>query len=132
MTKEWEESATQGAANQLLSQIEAGVDFDSRNAQGQTALMLSARHGHLEAVRVLVRAGVDLDATAKYGLSAIMLAVINGHGSVARALASAGADLRLTGSGAPGFAGKTVVQLARERGDQALAEFLSVARSAAF
>jgi hypothetical protein len=73
----------------------------------------------------LIRAGADLNVTAKFHLSATMLAVINGHESIARALAAAGADLSLTGSGAPGFAGKTAAQLARDRGFEVLAHELS-------
>lgn len=56
---------------------------------------------------------------------ATMLAVINGHESVARALAAAGADLSLTGSGAPGFTGKTAAHLAMDRGLASLAAELS-------
>ena len=59
--------------------------------------------------------GADLNATAKYRLSALMLAVIAGHADVARRLVSAGADLTITGSGAPGFEGKTAHDLARAR-----------------
>jgi hypothetical protein len=63
--------------------------------------------------------------TAKFGLSAAMLAVLTGYEDVARELASAGADLRLTGTGAPGFAGRTAADLARERGLFALVRDLS-------
>jgi uncharacterized protein len=106
-------------------QISAGVDVNMLDRYGQSAVMLAALGGHLEAIEVLIRAGADLDITAKFGLSATMLAVINGHESVARALANAGADLGLVGSGAPGFAGKTAAQLALDRGLETLASELS-------
>ena len=86
--------------------------------------MLAAVAGHLEAVEVLLAAGANTDVTAKFGLSAAMLAVVNRHQSVARALAAAGADLSLRGSGAPGFAGKTAADLARDHGLADLAEQL--------
>jgi DNA-binding phage protein len=54
-----------------------------------------------------------------------MLAIVGGHEAVARELARAGADRTLRGSGAPGFAGKTAQDLARERGMAALAEELA-------
>jgi ankyrin repeat protein len=53
-------------------------------------------------------------------LSAIMLAVVNGHADSVRILASAGADVTLQGSGAPGFAGKTALDLAVGRGETAV------------
>lgn len=45
-----------------------------------------------------------------------MLAIVAGHTDVARLLAKAGADLLLRGTGAPGFADKTVYDLAVARG----------------
>jgi ankyrin repeat protein len=112
---EWERAARAGDAAFLAERIAAGSPVDALDRHGQTGLMLAARHGRLEAVRVLILAGAALDVTAKFGLSATMLAVLNQHEEVARALAAAGADLRLVGSGAPGFAGKTAAQLAADR-----------------
>jgi ankyrin repeat protein len=130
VTPEWERAAREGNAALLAEQIAAGADLDARDQHGQSAVMLAALGGHLEAVRLLIRCGADLDVRAKFGLSAIMLAVINGHEHVARALANAGADLSLVGSGAPGFAGKTAAQLALERGLAVLAKELSPGSSA--
>jgi ankyrin repeat protein len=113
---EWEQAARQGDARALRSQLESGGNVDALDRFGQSALMLAALGGHLEAVEVLIGAGANLNITAKFGLSATMLAVVNGHESVARALAAAGADLSITGSGAPGFAGKTAAALAVDRG----------------
>lgn len=125
MKPEWERAAKQGDADSLAAQIDAGADVDALDRFGQSALMLAAQRGSLQAVRILIAAGANLDRTAKFGLSAMMLAVVNDHGAVARELAAAGANLRLTGSGAPGFTGKTAAQLARDRGEDALAEALS-------
>ena len=87
--------------------------------------MLAGRHGHLAAARVLLEAGADLDHTAKYRLSALMLATINGHYLVARLLVEAGADTRITGTGAPGFAGRTALDLANNLGRESIAQVLS-------
>jgi ankyrin repeat protein len=125
VTPEWERAARTGDAHTLCAQITAGADVNALDRHGQSAVMLAALHGHLDAVEVLIRSGADLDITAKFGLSATMLAVLNGHESVARALANAGADLSLVGSGAPGFAGKTAARLALDRGLGALARELS-------
>ena len=111
MRKDWEEAAKRGDAPFLAAEIFAGADIDALDRFGQTALMLAALYGHLDAVMTLIDAGANLDVTAKFGLSATMLAVINHHGSVARALAAAGANLRLVGTGA-GFTGKSAAQLA--------------------
>jgi ankyrin repeat protein len=115
LNREWEAAAKLGDASALAAQLAAGAEADALDRFGQSALMLAARGGHLEAVQVLIDARADLDVTAKFGLSATMLAVVNHHVAVARALAAAGANLALLGSGAPGFFGKSAVDLARER-----------------
>ena len=87
----------------------------------QTALMLAARGGHVEAVRALVYAGAFLDHTAKHDLSALMLAAIGGHEEVVEVLLRAGADTGLKGTGAPGFAGKTALDIAEDLGREEVA-----------
>jgi hypothetical protein len=103
----------------------SGHDIDAYDGWGQTALMRSAHAGRLEAVDWLIAHGADLDRTSKFHLSALMLAIIAGHPRVARRLVTAGADTTFTGSGAPGFAGKTAADLARERGDKRLAAYIA-------
>jgi len=78
--------------------------------------MIAAQRGESGVVRLLLEKGAALDHTAKYGLSALMLAVIAGHADIVRALVEAGADPSLRGAGAPGFAGKTALELATARG----------------
>jgi ankyrin repeat protein len=119
-----ERAAIAGDAAALEAVLNAGVDVNVKDRYGQSALMLAALRGHLDLVQVLLRHGADLNVTAKYGLSALMLAIVGGHEAVARALAEAGADRELRGTGAPGFAGKTARDLAREHGMTALAEDL--------
>ncbi len=86
--------------------------LNSLDRYGQTALMRAAREGRTEVVALLVELGARLDHTAKYNLSALMLAVIGNHAEIVRVLRDGGADLSLTGSGAPGFHGKTALDLA--------------------
>jgi ankyrin repeat protein len=124
MDPEFERAAVAGDAAALEARLKAGADANAKDRHGQSALMLAAHRGHLDPVRLLLRHGASLDVTAKYGLSALMLAIVAGHEAVARALAQGGADRTLRGTGAPGFAGKTARDLARELGMTALAEEL--------
>jgi ankyrin repeat protein len=96
----------------LEALLDAGADIDARDEHGQTALMNASRDGHTPVVRMLVERGAGLDHTAKFNLSALMLAVINGRDAIVGVLADAGADLSIKGTGAPGFAGKTALDLA--------------------
>ena len=124
VTQEWEEAVRQGDSVTLARLIEAGADVDAKNQHGQTGLMLSARDGRLDVVRLLVDHGADLDQTAKFHLSALMLAVINGRTEIVRLLVDAGADRSILGSGAPGFHEKTALDLAKALQGQDLVSVL--------
>jgi ankyrin repeat protein len=124
MTPEWEAAARGGSVAILGDLLSKGTDVNGRNRHGQTAVMIAATEGHASAVRLLAEHGADLNHTAKYGLSALMIAVVRGHVDVVRALTSAGADRAIKGTGAPGFAGKTALDLAEGRGDSAIIEIL--------
>jgi ankyrin repeat protein len=117
----WEAASRAGDVAALRRLVAAGQAVDATDGYGQTALMRAAHAGRLDAVKWLIDQGANLDHTSKFHLSALMLAVIADHPKVARALVSAGADTSTTGSGAPGFHGKTAADLATERGDKRLA-----------
>jgi ankyrin repeat protein len=116
----WERAVTHGDLEGVLEMLGQGANPNVRNRHNQTALMVAAQRGHERIVEALLRAGAHLDAAAKYNLSAAMLAVVAGHEAIALRLIRAGADVSLRGTGAPGFAGKTVFDLARERDMQAV------------
>lgn len=112
----WEDAVRRGDANIMRDLLSRDIDLNARDRNGQTGLMLASHAGHLTTVQFLIDHGADLNVTAKFGLSAVMLAVIAGHKEIVQVLARAGADLTLQGTGAPGFAGKTVADLATAQG----------------
>ena len=126
MTHEWKNAVCFGRIDVLQGLLAAGADIDARDEHGQSALMLAAVAGREPVVKWLVERDARLDLTAKYGLSALMLAVVNGHVEVVRTLVRAGANPELRGSGAPGFAGKTALDLAIAREEP---EIVSILRS---
>ena len=117
----WEQAAATGDVRVLQRMRGDGRDIDAKDGYGQTALMRAAHAGQREAVQWLVAEGANLDQTSKFHLSALMLAVIGNHDKIARLLVRAGADTGITGTGAPGFAGKTAADLAEEAGATKLA-----------
>jgi ankyrin repeat protein len=121
------DAAAAGDETSVARLLTAGADVDAKDRYGQTALMLAATHGHDGVVGILLAHGADTDVTAKYGLSALMLAVVNRHAKTARQLVDAGSELSLKGSGAPGFAGKTALDLAEHAGMTEIAEYISAA-----
>jgi ankyrin repeat protein len=124
MTPEWAAAIGRGDTLAIQAMASGGVDVNSCDAYGQTALMIAAHEGKQEVVKALIEAGADLDASAKYRLTPLMLAVIGRHVDVARILVEAGADLEARTSGAPGFEDKTAYELAVALGLGSLAEEL--------
>jgi len=124
MKSEWEQAVRRGDIGRLSQLLAAGADMNSRDRHGQTAVMIAAHAGLIEVVTFLVGQAAALNHTAKHGLSAVMLAVIGGHTSIVRTLVRAGADLTLRGTGAPGFAGKTALDLAAGQGRLDIVELL--------
>ena len=124
MIRPWADARRRGDVEALRQLLDAGADIDARDHQNQTALMCAVRDGQLEVVRLLVARGADLDHAAKYNLTAVMLAVIRGHAEIVRVLMEGGADVSIRGTGAPGFAGKSALDLALERGDQGVVTIL--------
>ncbi len=124
MREDWRSAVITGDYVNVANLLVEGVEVNQRDRYGQTALMLAARHGWVEVVRLLLEYNAGLDVTAKYGLSALMLAVVNHHLDVAKELIDAGANTQLRGSGAPGFAGKTAPELAEQSGLFELADYL--------
>jgi ankyrin repeat protein len=114
MTPEWKAAVRAQDIARLDELLAAGADINARDEHGQTAVMNAARDGRAQTVRWLVEHGADLNHTAKFGLSALMLAVINGRDAIVGILVDAGADRSIRGTGAPGFYGKTALDIATE------------------
>ena len=124
MTPAWREAVIDDDVEQLERLLAAGTDLDALDRYGQSGLMLASRLGRARTVEWLIHQGAELDHAATFGLTATMLAVLNGHHHVVGLLVAAGADLTARGGGAPGFAGLTVLDLARGRGDEATVAIL--------
>jgi ankyrin repeat protein len=125
VTSDWKAAVRAGDLTRLAALLAAGADIDAKYEHGQTALMIAARDGLTPVVRWLVEHGVDLKHTAKFHLSALMLAVINGRDAIVGILVDAGANRSLQGAGAPGFHGKTALDIAAAGGRDIMVALLS-------
>ena len=79
-----------GCAKLLIN--EGKVNVNAKQNQQITALMLAAKRGHLEIVKLLIQNGVYLDAMDSQRWTALCFSIDADHGHVARALLEAGAD----------------------------------------
>ena len=125
MTREWEKAIASGNVEQTRAMLDAGVDINSVDRYGQTAVMKAAHQGHVEIVRLLIERGASLNHTAKYGLSALMLAVISNHPEVVEQLIAGGANVALRSNKKTGaFYDRTALELASQMGHIQCAEIL--------
>jgi ankyrin repeat protein len=84
------QSTIEQAAKRRGVVYKQGDDF---HTGGVTPLILAARQGNLDAVKVLAENGADLDKPAGDGSTGMVVAIQNGHYDVARYLVDKGADI---------------------------------------
>lgn len=88
--------AKNGRASELLRLIEDGVGVDSRNVQGDTALMLASYFGNFAVVKLLLEHGAKTNAQNNTGQTALMYACNRKHTEIAKLLLKYHADPDLT------------------------------------
>jgi ankyrin repeat protein len=128
MRADWEQAIRGDDVTRLARLLDEGADIDALDAHGQTGVMLAILSAAPRATAFLVERGAALDHTAKYRLSALMLAVLRDQPEIVHALVAAGADLSIRGSGAPGFEGKTALDLAEDAERTEIARILRESR----
>ena len=101
--------------------FKAGADANAPlSSSGDTALMMAARTGKPDAVKVLLDNGAKIDAKETWGdTTALMWAVSEGNHAVVRMLIDKGADVNARSKFVPsatgrGFEGATPVAARRE------------------
>ncbi len=75
--------------------LENGADSNSVDSNRETALLVAARSGDLEATRMLLSHRANPDINDRFGQTPLILAVRNGKAEIVGALLDAGADMTL-------------------------------------
>ncbi|KAI4348291.1 hypothetical protein L6164_009027 [Bauhinia variegata] len=89
--------------------LEFALEKGNRNAGGFYALHCAARHGDLDAVKLLTSKGYDIDVPDGEGYTPLMLAAKEGYGSICEHLISYGANCNTKNA-----RGETALSLARK------------------
>ncbi|KAF2496339.1 GDPD-domain-containing protein [Lophium mytilinum] len=105
--------------------VDAGVDVNYQDEQGETALHVAARFGHHECAEALVNGSenqkADVDISEKtFSWTPIFIACVDGHLPIVELLIAAGADLER-----PDLSGWTAKEHAALRGHLEIAERLA-------
>lgn len=102
--------ARQGSTEELMEFLDHGLPVDTRDPEGNTALMLAAYHGRPATVKALIDRGADVDLRNVRDQSPIAGALFKGEDEIVTALRAAGADLDAgtpTARAAAGMFGKS-------------------------
>ena len=92
LSQDFAQAAETGDVESLKSTLAAGVDVDTTNISGTTALMRASSRGDLEMVRVLLSCGADPNRVRNDKFTALALAAFFGHQNVVECLVEHGAD----------------------------------------
>ncbi|MFI8595466.1 ankyrin repeat domain-containing protein [Microbacterium sp. NPDC078428] len=84
--------AREGRTGPLAEMIDTGVPVNTRNARGDTLLIVATYAEHSETVADLLRRGADVNAVNQAGQTAIACAVFRRDVDTLRALLGAGGD----------------------------------------
>ncbi|USO00813.1 MAG: ankyrin repeat domain-containing protein [Alphaproteobacteria bacterium] len=87
--------SARGDVSGVVELLNAGVDVDFRNREGETALVMAIKKGNLNVVRNLIDAGSEIDAPNKLGQTALILAAMCKHDTskIVQELIDAGATV---------------------------------------
>ena len=100
--------------------IAEGAPVDWQNEYGQTSLDMASKFGYTEIVMLLLETKCDTNVTNKDGDAPLIRAARNNNMTTARELAWSLCDLKIRNK-----KGKTAAEVAKERGHDALAEYLA-------
>ena len=79
-------SAKDGNTKVVALFLQAGMDVNTKNSDGQTALMLAAYSGHKDTVKLLLKHGAFINVIDKFGDSALSWAAAENHTDIVNLL----------------------------------------------
>ena len=116
------EAAKNGKGDVVALFLQAGMDSETADDQGKTALILAASAGHTATVKTLLANGADANNTDKLGKSAVIWAAELDQIPAVQALLTNGADVNHKGND-----GSTALAAAKNKGDAQLVALLEKA-----
>ncbi len=116
------EAAKNGKSDVVGLFLQAGMDSETADDQGKTALILAAAEGHTATVKTLLANGADVKNTDKQGKTALISAAEWDHIPAVQALLVNGADVNHQAND-----GSTALAAAKSKGDAELVALLEKA-----
>jgi len=111
--------ARYGETDALAGMLRQGLPVNLCDSRGNSLLLLSCYHGHLETARMLLKAGAEVDLRNNRGQTSLGGVAFKGYLKIAELLLWHGADIHADNGG-----GMTPVMLASVFGRTAMVSFL--------
>jgi len=113
------EAASNGKDNVVALFLEGGIDSESADEKGRTALILAAQQDHPSTVKILLAKGADPNNSDSDGKTALIWACQENYTDVVLALLGKGVNVNAKAND-----GTTALSAANQRGDGELAKLL--------
>jgi ankyrin repeat protein len=113
------EAAKNGQTDVAVLFLRAGMDSETADQEGKTALIWAAAQGHVDTVKALLANGALVNNADKQGQTALISAVRWDHIDCALALLAKGADVN-----AKAVDGSTALSIAKAKGNTDLVKVL--------
>ena len=112
-------AARRGLSDELMDALNSGVDINSKDVNGRTALMDTSENGHHAIARLLIKRGAKVRLTDKFSDNALLLATRNQHKKLITVLSTAGSNIN-----SRDLNGNTPLIVATEKGHKAIVSVL--------
>jgi hypothetical protein len=93
------ERALRGETDALADMMRQGLPVNLRDRRGNSLLLLSSYHGHLETAPMLFKSGADVDLRNAKGQTPLVGVAFNGHLKLVELLLWHGADIHSDNGG---------------------------------
>ena len=115
-------AARRGRLKVVKLLLDARVDADLQDKDGNTALLWAASEGHKDVIQLLLDAAANVDIQNKYGDTGLLRAALNGHVDAVKVLLEAKAvDVK-------NKLGKTALSWAMTKGDRTIVKLFKDAK----
>ncbi|MDR1530252.1 MAG: ankyrin repeat domain-containing protein [Burkholderiales bacterium] len=91
------DAVSRNRAGEVRALINKGIDPETVDRNGETALMVAARAGNDDVINTLLTMGAKVDSASAYGDTALMVAALSGHRSTVELLLKQGASVSRKG-----------------------------------
>ena len=91
-TKQFGQAVADGDVVEVVRILDRGADINTRNKEGETALMVASLEGRGEIVKLLLARGADANIMDSVGATALLYAAVGGSADIMKLLLDRGAD----------------------------------------